>query len=92
MANGTIKQMLSDAEIVTITGTSGTGSSGGVVLASKASYPYKCLIPFGLTTNIAYSIELYSETDANWLFGVRDATTNTWASGVTVTFKAFAIK
>lgn len=92
MASGTIKQMLSDAEIVTITATSGTGSSAGFALVSKATYPYKCLIPFGLTTNAAFSIEIYNENSVNWLVGVRDSSTGAWASGATVTFKAFAFK
>ena len=92
MASGTIKQMLSDAEILTITATSGTGSSAGFALVSKATYPYKCLIPFGLTTNAEFSIEIYNENSSNWLVGVRNASTSAWASGASVTFKAFAIK
>lgn len=81
-----------DVEILTITGTSGTGSSTGFMTISKATYPYKALIPFGLTTDARYSIELYNETESVWLFGVRNTNQGAWVEGATVTFKAFAIK
>lgn len=92
MASGTITKTITDVDILSITATSGTGASAGFITLSKSTYPYKALIPFGLTTNAAYSVELISESNSAWLLGLRNATTGAWVTGTTVTFEAFGIK
>ena len=91
MASGTITKTITDVDLLSITATSGTGSSAGFIILGKSTYPYKALIPFGLTTNAANSVELFGENDSTWLLGLRN-TTGAWVAGTTVTFKAFGIK
>ena len=78
-------------QYVSITGTTGTGDSVGMINVPLTQYPNaKAIIPLGLDITTSYNVYGYA-TGNSFIIGVMNTSTRAWASGVSVTFYALVI-
>ena len=80
-------------KVTTITGSTGTGASSGLLSVPRTDYPNAiAIIPIGYDTSMSYRIGAFDISSANFKFGVQLAVSGAWADTVTVVFKALVIE
>lgn len=80
-------------KVTTITGSTGTGGSLGLLTVPRTDYPNAiAIIPIGYDTSLAYRVAAFDISTANFRFGVQLAVSGAWADTVTIVFKALVFE
>lgn len=80
-------------KVTTITGSTGTGGSLGLLSVPRTDYPNAiAIIPIGYDISLAYRVGAFDISTANFRFGVQLAVSGAWAENVTIVFKALVFE
>lgn len=80
-------------KVTTITGSTGTGSSAGLLSIPRTEYPNAiAIIPFAYDFSFSYRIGAYDISSNNFRFGVQKSVSGEWADTVTIVFYALVFE
>lgn len=80
-------------KLASITGSTGTGASSGLLSVPRTDYPdATAIIPIGYDTSMAYRVGAFDISSANFKFAVQLSVSGAWADAVTISFKALVIE
>lgn len=80
-------------KVTTITGSTGTGGSAGLLTIPRTEYPNAiAIIPFGYDYSFSYRVGAYEISSENFKFGVQKSVTGEFADTVRIVFYALVIE